>query len=127
MGTYFDLVPGDINRMIEEYASREILVVHKDVSIISTDIVSFDIVFPGPVTFTIPFIVDKDELQDFVKPSRYVDYEYILGSNRTRNTIKRTRGTATIYGYDEETPIAQLNPRLSSILLTKLKRLLQDV
>ena len=124
METYFDLVPGDVNRMIEEYASKEILVVRKNVS---TSIVSFDIVFPGPVTFTIPFIVDEDELQDFVKPSRYADYEYILGSDRTRNTIKRTRGVATIYGYDEETPIAQLNPRLSSILLTKLKRLLQDV
>ena len=123
MGTYFDLVPGDVNRMIEEYASREILVARKNVSI---DIVSFDIVFPGPVTFTIPFIVDEDELQDFVKPSRYVDYEYILGSDRTRNTIKRTLGIITIYGYDE-TPITQLNPRLSSILLTKLKRLLQDV
>lgn len=122
MGTYFDIVPGDVNRMIEEYANREILVVPKGRGYITSNIFFFDIVFPGPVTFTIPFAVDIGELRDFLGPTT-PDYEYMLISDRTQNSIKRTRGTIIIYGY-ATIPIAQLNPRQSVILVNKLKKLL---
>ena len=123
METYLDLLPGDIQRLVEEYAAREIIVVNRGISY--ADYVKFDIVFTGAPTFTFPFIADERHLKRFTK---YPQWKAVpSGGVECAGEFELEKIGDTMHIKVNQATITQLNSRVSGILYDKLKRFAKDV
>ena len=124
--TYFDRLPADINRLIEEYASREIAVEYIGCRMIEYGgwCTLFTIIFHGPVTISLPFSVLPDVLKDWTKHPSYlgVDEWHTLG-NLSGTSIYLSRVGNCIKLQTRDTIVAVFNPRQSEILYRKLQQI----
>lgn len=124
MATYFDMLPADINRLIEEYASREIIVEYigsRHVEYCGSCI-HFNIIFHGPVTITLPFSVLPSNLKNWARHPTYLDIYHDLG-NLSGIFIGLRRHNDCIILETCGMNVAVFNPRQSEILYRKLQQI----
>ena len=127
--TYFDRLPADINRLIEEYSSREILLTEcKDGNPHGERYIFFTLVIPGPITISLPFIVTPNNLRYWTRSENYTDldddHDSLADVMGISIRLDKRGDTIVLRGLNAD--IIVFNPRISKILHRKLCHLARD-
>lgn len=127
--TYFDTLPADINRLIDDYASREILLTEcKDGNLYLCRYIFFNLVLPGPITVSLPFAVSHNNLKYWTRSANYADlddnHDSLADALGMHVRLDKCGNTIVLRGMNAT--IVVFNPRLSTILHCKLCHLARD-